>query len=234
MATASSMILRSLRLIGEKPVGGTLTSAEQTAYLSDLNAMLDSWSIQNLLCYQIVQENFPLSTSVGTYTIGSGGTFNTTRPTRIIHAFIRDASNLDNEVTIISKESYNQFTLKTTSGSYPEFLYYDAAFVTSLATIYLYPEPSASLNLYIDSWKRLQSFTAITDTVSLPPGYQRAIEFNFAIEVAGGFRAVPPEVIKVAKDSMAAIKRANLPEGIMRMDNGIAVQHGSGSILSGP
>ena len=37
MATPSSMILRSLRLIGEKAIGDTLSSAEQTAYLADLN-----------------------------------------------------------------------------------------------------------------------------------------------------------------------------------------------------
>lgn len=221
MATASSMIVRALRLIGEKPVGGTLTSAEQTAYLADLNAMLESWSIDSLMCYQIVQENFSLSTSTGSYTIGSGGTFNTTRPTRIVDAFIRDSSGYDSPLEIISKESYNTIVEKTTDGTYPEYLYYDAAFVTSLATIRLYPEPSAGLTLFIDSWKQLQNFSTIGTTVVLPPGYQRAIEFNFAIEVAGGFRPVPAEVIKVAKDSKAAIMKVNSPIGILRMDAGI-------------
>ena len=227
------MILRSLRLLGEKPVGGALSSAEQTAYLSDLNTMLESWSIESLNCYQILQENFALTTSVGSYTIGIGGAFNTTRPTKIVDAFIKDSNGYDYEVKIIGKESYNGIVQKTIDGTYPEYLYYDKAFVSSLAKIYIYPEPSAGLNLYIDSWRQLQSFTAIDGTLVLPPGYQRAIEFNFAIEVAGGFRATPPEVIKVAKESKAAIKKANIQGGIARLDSVIA-RSGSRSILTGP
>jgi hypothetical protein len=236
MATASSMILRALRLIGEKPVGGSLTSAEQTVYLADLNTMLESWSIDRLNCYQILQESFSLTTSDGQYTIGSSAHFNPTRPIRIINAFVRDSSGFDFPIDIINKEAYNGIVEKTTDGTYPEYLYYDSAYSSGLATIYLYPEPSAGLTLYIDSWKQLKSFSAITDTVSLPPGYQRAIEFNFAIEVAGGFRPVPAEVAKIARDSKSAIMRVNLPDAVMSLDSGISgvVRSGQANILNGP
>ena len=45
MATASSIVLRGLRMLGDKVIGDTLTAAEQTEYLSVLNSMLDSWRI---------------------------------------------------------------------------------------------------------------------------------------------------------------------------------------------
>lgn len=222
MATASSMILRSLRLIGEKSVGGTLTSAEQTAYLADLNAMLESWQLDRLMCYQVVDESKALTASVGTYTIGSGGAWATARPTKIVQAFIRDSNNYDSPVDVINATTYNSIVAKSSIGSYPDLLYYDGAFVAGLASIYLYPLPSAGLTLHISSWKQLQSFTTISDTVVLPPGYQRAIEFNFAIEVAGGFRPVPAEVIKIARDSKAAIMSLNAPDSFMNLDLGIA------------
>ena len=232
MATPSSMILRSLRLIGEKSIGGSLTSAEQTTYLADLNTMLESWSLERLMCYQIVDESKALTTGDGVYTIGSGGDWNTARPTKIVQAFIRDSDGNDPPVKVINAESYNSIVAKSSSGTYPDLLYYDGAFVTGLATIYLYPLPSAGLTLFISSWKQLQTFATISTTMVLPLGYQRAIEYNFAIEIAGGFRNVSAEVAKIAKESKAAIKNVNAPDSFMTLDYGIAKQPHS-NILTG-
>lgn len=221
MATPSTIIINSLIMLGEKPIGGTLSSAEQTHYLAKLNSMLESWSLERLMCYQIVDESKALTTSDGVYTIGSGGDWDTARPNKIVQAFIRDANNNDYPIVIINAQSYNEIIVKTTDGAYPEMLYYDGAFVTSLASIYLYPEPSAGLTLFISSWKQLQTFAAISTTVVLPPGYLRAIEANFAIEVAGGLRDVPASVIKVARESKATIKSINLPDIYMTLDAGM-------------
>jgi hypothetical protein len=211
MATPSTMVINSLIMLGAKEIGGTLTAAEQTHYLAKLNSMLESWSLERLMCYQVVEESKALTASDGTYTIGSGGDWDTARPTKIVQAWIRDSDNEDTPLKVINADSYNSIPAKTTDGTYPEYLYYDGAFVAGLASIYLYPEPSASLTLYISSWKQLQSFATISTTLVLPPGYQRAIEYNFAIEEAGGLRDVPASVIKIARESKAAIKNVNLP-----------------------
>lgn len=221
MSTPSTMIINSLIMLGEKPIGGTLTATEQTHYLAKLNSMLESWSLERLMCYQVVEESKALTVSDGIYTIGSGGDWNTARPTRIVQAFVRDSSNYDYPVTVINAQSYNEIIAKSLDGTYPEYLYYDGAFVTGLATIYLYPEPQAGLTLFISSWKQLQTFALISTAAVLPPGYQRAIEYNFAIEEAGGLRDVPASVIKIAKESKAAIKSVNLPDIYMALDEGI-------------
>ena len=222
MATPSTMIIRALQLFGEKSIGGTLSSDEQTAYLAALNGMMESWSLERLMCYQIVQESRALTASVGSFTIGSGGTWNTTRPTRIVDpCFIRDSGGIDYPVELIDEVAYGRIVLKTVDGSIPAYLYYDAAYVAGLATIYIWPEPSASLTLYINSWKQLQTFALISTTLVLPPGYERAIIYNLAIELAGGFTSVSPEVAKIARESKAAIKSVNAPSGIMRMDPGV-------------
>ena len=234
MASVSTMILRSMRLTGEKQRGATLDSNEQTELLAELNTMLESWSVERALCYQIMQESFTLSNSVGSYTIGSGGAFDTTRPVKIVDpCFIRDSSNLDSPLQIIDAVARGRIVQKTIDGTYPGYLFYDSAFVSSLGTIFLYPEPLAGLTLYINSWKQLQSFANVSTAVALPPGYQRAIEFNFAIEIAGGFTSVSDEVAKIAKESKAAIKSLNLPDAFMRMDVGI-IQTYTSNILTGP
>lgn len=231
--TASTMIMRSLRLIGEKPVGGTLSSGEQTDYLADLNTMIESWSIERLMCYQIVLDSKALSASTASYTIGSGGAWNTARPTKVVDpCYVRDSYSADTPVTVIGADSYGKLVLKSTGNTYPDRLYYDAAFAAGLGTIYLYPAPIAGLTLYISSWKQLQSFANVTTALLLPPGYQRAIEFNFAIEVSGGYRNVDAAVAKIARESKTSIESLNIPDAIMKIDAGLVRRHSS--ILTGP
>lgn len=221
MATPSTMVINALIMLGAKEIGGTLTSAEQTHYLAKLNSMLESWSLERLWCYQVVEESKALTADDGVYTIGIGGDWNTARPNKIANAWIRDSNNIDRPLTVINAESYESIPVKTITGTYPEYLYYDGAFVAGLASIYLYPPPATGLTLYISSWKQLQAFTSITDPLVLPPGYQRAIEANLAIEEAGGLRDVPASVIKVARESKAAIKSLNLPDVYMTLDAGL-------------
>lgn len=228
------MILRGLTMIGEKTIDGTLSATEQSTYLYVLNSMMDSWSIDRSLIYTILQENFPLTAGTISYTIGSGGTFNTTRPEEIVNAFIRDSASYDRDLDIIPQAQYASIKVKSIGNTYPEALYYDAAYVgAGLATIYIYPPPVASLTLYINSTKQLQSFASVTTALSLPPGYQRAIEANFAIEAAPGLTSVSPEVLKIAKESLAAIKKINVPDSISRLDSGLAGSR-RGNIISGP
>lgn len=237
MATASSMIFASLVLNGEKEIEGTLSSGEKTFYLDRMNGMLESWQLERLLCYQVVQESFALSVSTGSYTIGSStSAFATDRPTRLVDpCFVRDANNIDSPLKLIPVDSYGAIDMKSGNTGYPRVLYYDHGYsATSTATINLYPPPIASLTLFINSIKQLGNFSTISHPVQLPPGYQRAIEFNFAIEIAGGFTDVAPEVARIAMEAKKAIKVQNLPDTMMRLDHGIVSRYHSRNILEGP
>jgi hypothetical protein len=235
MAAVSSMILRSQRMIGEKARGETLNATESPELLYELNSMMESWETQRLLCYSVTQESFSLTASTGTYTIGSGGTFNTARPTKIVDpCFVRDSANLDTPVTIIYSEQYGRVVQKSVGYTYPTYLYYDMGFsATSTGTINLFPLPSGSLTLFINSWKQLQNFASVSTQVLLPPGYQLAIESNFAIHLAAGLTPISQELAKIAKESLAAVRSLNLPATISRLDYYGARQAGT-SILTGP
>lgn len=223
------MILNSLVMTGEKAINGTLDTSEQTYYLNKLNSMMESWSLERLMCYAIFQESFSLTASDGEYTIGvSTGDFNTVRPNKIVKAFTRDSANMDSALIILGFDAYDSIVMKSTGTTYPNYLFYDGAY--PLGTIKLYPTPIAGLTLYLDSWKQLQTFANLSTALALPPGYQRAIETNFAIEAAPGFGSIQPELAKIAKESKAAIKSLNVPDTIM--STGL---YGSRrSILTGP
>ena len=232
MPVASTMILRSLRLLGEKTRGGTLTANEQTECLAEVNSMLDSWSNENLLIHTLSQTSFALTDSQGTYTIGSGGDFNMTRPSRIVDpCFVRDTDDSDTPLKLIDMATYGRFVLKTTDGTYPGYLAYDYSFsITSTARVLLYPEPQSGLTLFINTLQPFTQFSTMTHPISLPPGYQRAIEYNYAVEAAGGFTNVDPDVARIARQSKAAIKVTNTRTPYLRLDNVVTVP----DILTGP
>lgn len=235
MPVVSTMILRSLRLIGEKTRGASLTSAEQTECLSEINAMLDSWSNERLMIFTLNQTSFALTASQGTYTIGSGATFNMTRPTKLVDpCFTRDTDDTDIPLNLIDADTYGRIIDKTMGDVTPSYLFYDYGYsATSTATVRLYPLPQSGLTLFINTLQPFTNFSTMTHPIQLPPGYQRAIEYNYAIEAAGGFTEVDPSIAIIARQSKAAIKTVNLPQPISRLDYGITAATQT-NILTGP
>ena len=220
MPAVSTMVLRSLRLIGEKTRGGTLTANEQTECLSEMNAMLDSWSNERLMIHTLSQTSFALTASDGTYTIGSGADFNMTRPTRLVNpCFTRDSDDTDLPLEIIDADTYGRIIDKTIGDGTPGYIFYDYGYsATSTATIRLFPLPASGLTLFINTLQPIATFSTMTQNLLLPPGYQRAIEYNYAVEASGGFTNVDPSVAMIARQSKAAIKSQNLPAPISRLD----------------
>ena len=228
------MVLRSMRMIGEKARGATLTANEQTECLAELNTFMEATANERLLCYQITEDTKALTASTASYTIGIGGDINVTRPVKIVDpCFVRDASGFDTPVRIINAQSYGRIVDKDAGYTVPTELFYDTGFsATSTGTIYLYPAPSSALTLHINSWKQLGTFADLSTTVLLPPGYQLFIESNFAIHLAAGVRPVPTETARIARDSKAWVKSLNQPDTVARLDSAVATQRGS--IFTGP
>jgi len=182
-ATASSMIINSLISLGDKIIGDTLTSAEQTYYLAKLNTFLESCDLDRLLVYQIVEESFTLVIGSSSYTIGSGGNFNTARPTKVEDTCFINYLNTLYFVEVLSERNFTDLQTQGLSGM-PRNLYYNLA--APLGTITFDYLPDIAYDFHLKSWKQLQSFTAIGDTVSLPLGYQR---LNFSVAEWRGIRS---------------------------------------------
>ena len=222
MAAVSTMILRSMRLIGAKERGATLDANEQTETLAELNTFMDACANERLLCYQIQQDSLALTASTSTYTIGTNGAFAVTRPTKLVDpCFIRDANGYDTPVEIIDAATYGRIVSKASGYTVPTRIFYDGAYsATSTGTLFLAPSPSGSLTLFINSWKQLGTFANLSTTVLLPPGYQLFIESNFAVHLATGLTPISAELAKMARDSKAAIKALNAYSPVMGIDSG--------------
>src|SRR6266566_4049083 len=84
--TVRDLIFSSLRLIGVLSEGEAPSAQQQTDAFDALNIMLDSYSTNNLMIPAIVVETFTCVAGQQTYSMGPGGNFNTSRPTRIVNA----------------------------------------------------------------------------------------------------------------------------------------------------
>lgn len=213
--TALSIVTSAMRKAGILTKTESPSADEAQSGLEVLNDIVASNANDNLFVYARTLESFALSGGVSDYTIGTGGVFNTERPVFISEAYVR-VGTIDYPLIIISDNSYAGIDIKSLS-SIPYWMNYTNAY--PLATIKLYPVPSAGWTLFILSEKKLSEFTLYQE-ISLPPGWTRYLKNQLALELGPEYgQSVPPEIAAVAAEAMAAIKRG--AARVRTMDNPI-------------
>lgn len=218
MATALQIITRAMRLVGAIGQGETPTAQEAQDGLSALNAMLDSWATERLKVFHVERIGpFNLAAGTASYTIGSGGTFNVTRPLRIEGGYVRDNGQDYGFRVTTERAEYDRIADKGSATQYPTLCFHEPAY--PLGTLWFWPTPSRIVPVYLMAWNDLQSFTLLTAELSLPNGYQRAIEHNLAAEIAPEFgKEVPPSVMQIARKSLRGIRQLNADPGVLQME----------------
>lgn len=226
MSTVRDILKASLRKIEAIATGETPDAAELSESLSAMNMLLDSWSNENLFIYSKVREEFNFVASQYQYTMGSGGDFSTTRPLTIEQVLVKEPGAdpvFETPVEIITKDEYSQITVKVTETDIPTKVYPD--YGNPLVTLNFWGVPGdSSYKAVIYSAKALTTFTTSQYSTSLtfPPGYERALVYNLALELAPEFGKVPSaDVYRSASESKAAIKRKNIIPKYMGTDPGV-------------
>lgn len=226
MTTALDIIKSAMRKAGVLTKAESPSADEAADGLEMLNDLLASLSNDSMVIYARELESFTLSGGTATYTMGSGGVFNTTRPVKIISSYVR-VGTIDYPIDTISDEQYASVAYKGITGI-PQFLNYTNGF--PLGTVKLYPSPSGSYQLFILSEKQLSEFT-INQTVSLPPGWKRMLIYNLAMELLPEYgQAATQELKMIADDSKNEIRRAIMASRPMAWENGVGNE---GNIYTG-
>ncbi len=208
MATVQTLIDRSLRLIGAVESGESATATESADALTALNAMIESWQTEKLIVYSLVDTALTLTPSDASYTVGPSGNFNLTpRPFVLENIYLR-ASDIDYPIQVVDQARWYAIPDKTSDSDIPIFAYYEPTYPTG--TLQLWPVPNTAHSLHIVTWTPVSSFAAVGTTVALPQGYERALTYNLAVEIAPEFgKEASGSVQNIAVESKAAVKRAN-------------------------
>ena len=174
MATVQTVIDRGLRLIGQVASGQSATAAETADGLITINAMLDSWRNDKLLCFAYQVEALTLANGIASYTVGASGDLNTTRPVEIVNAYVVDNS-ISYEVLPMSETEYAAISQKTTTADWPSRFLFRPSVASSRATIIVWPVPNAARTLDLTTRVIVAAFSAASDTITLPPGWEDAL-----------------------------------------------------------
>lgn len=152
------------------------------------------------------------------------------RPLRINSGFVR-VSSLDYPVFPLNIEQYELIGLKTLNGPWPKYIYYQPS--SPVGNITCWPVP-ASGEMHLFAETVLQGFVTLSDTVTLPQGYNRAIITNLAEILLPEYGKNDPVMVQLiqqqARDTRAWVKRTNMqppmtvsfPDALLQSQNRVA------------
>lgn len=214
MSDINTIIESALRKLGIREI----SAARWVDALEAVNQLQYSWS--DSLHHAPVIENFTLTAGTASYTIGVGGVFNTSRPIKIISAFIRDSSGNDHEVGMMPVDEYNRIYDKDASGR-PTRMYYHPS--NTLGVLYFDRAPSSAETLYITSIKPPTPYTLTSETFTMPVEYELAFIHNLAVLIAPEYNMqAPPDVVNTANVLLEAISARNFnPVPLAQFDNAL-------------
>lgn len=219
MATVRDLIKGSLRLIGASDPQESLDAAIAEDALAALNAMVAAWNLEHLALFKEIRETFTLSASTQTYTMGSGATFNTDRPVRIYRASVMSGDD-ELYVNLVDQATWASIPDKTATSTLPTTAYSDGNYPNT--TISVWPIPSSSGTLVLYSWSQLAALADLDTVLSFPPGYERALRYNLAVELAPEYGMDVPQAVAVtAARALGALKRVNTKPYYLRCDEAV-------------
>ena len=216
--TVSELITGALQDLKVLQVGEVASANDSSFALTRLNDWINALATEGLTVYTNTRTTWALSTATS-YTIGVGGDVDCVRPTGpmdIVNIGFQDTSvsptieyNLGPPLT---EDAYAGIAQKSLTSVYPQACYYNPTWTAGLGVLSLWPIPtSTSLQGVIYAPVPVSEFSAISETIALPPGYRRFLRTGLAMEIASAFdSALTPEMHIAATESKADVKRANI------------------------
>ena len=175
--TLRTLFKGSLRLINAIQAGENPTADDMTVLTEAINALQQSWSNNRLMIYTINQYTFTLNGSTS-YTLGTGADWNVDRPMAIENMIARlspgDPGQLDIAMQSLTDAQYASIAVKNTTSTFPFAFYDDGNY--PIRTVTLFPIGAAGTQVVLWLRQPLLNFTSLDDPITLPPGYERALD----------------------------------------------------------
>ena len=201
MPTVNDLIHSSMRLIGAIAAGETMETNELNDALISLNQMLSSWNTEgaSLVGRQRLLVNVSSSNS---YALAQ-------RPVKIDAAstFI---SGVDSALELVDAAGWEAIPVpeKSMTSIFIRKLYCDYLYPNS--TVYIWPTPRLSGQLELWAYAVMTQFANLTDTITLPEGYEAGLRWNLALNLAPEYgRPVDPSVAQLAQNFKASLVQLN-------------------------
>lgn len=189
--TAQELINQALRKIGVIASGETPSTEESNDAFVALNQLLDSWSARKVPVLGLTPDSVTM-TGATSYALSP-------RPLKIKSARLLVAGIVV-PFDVVSAEAF--------AANPPRSLMYDNGFSTG--TIYpTLPAPTSG-TLELQTYVPLTAIASLATSISLPPGYERALVSALAMDLAPEYgRPVPAELQGTGTEAIDAIASLN-------------------------
>ena len=182
MATVSDLIHSSFRLIGAIAAGETLETSELNDAFVSLNQIISLWNTEGLSLAGRQRVIIPV-TQTNNYALA-------TRPIKIESADF-STMGINSPLEIVDAVGWSAVTEQGALAIYVKKLYCDYLFPNS--TVYLWPIPRTNGNLEMWQYAAMDPFTDVSQTINLPPGYEAALRYNFAMNLLPEYPRSQPD-----------------------------------------
>jgi hypothetical protein len=238
----SKLIYSAMRICGLLGAPGRAPSDSETEDgLMTLNGMLDAWITEKLLVFCVRPFQVQLVVSQQDYTIGEDGTpdFAHVRPEQIDRAGLilnNVTPSTEIPLQVYTDQEWAAVTPKALQSTQPTGLWYQRTVPNGICTFWPIPQNPYQVNLYL--WEQLAQVVDASVNIDLPPGYQSAIEYNLAMELATRFKdraKLSPWDVQKAMLTKSTVKTMNDERLRMRVEYaalGTAGRRGRYQILS--
>jgi hypothetical protein len=224
MATAADICQSALEDLGVLGTGQTMASGDLDICFKALNQLMDQYAAERLMIYTVTGTTWTIAANDGTYSVGAtapAGNVIIARPTYISHVNYRNTSTspvLELPLKLLTDDEWANTPLKTLTSVLPIAAYYNPTY--PLGTLNLWPVPtSTTLQGVLYAPQQSGRFTATSDTISLPAGYERFLVKSLALDVAAKFGAVPSPAIQEAyRQAKMVVKASNSRQMDMGFD----------------
>lgn len=233
MATTLELISSAMSKINKLQAGETPAAEDVDVCIDRLNTLLGSFENENLFNYATQETIATLPANTVSRTIGSGLQINVPRPVKLLPGCFSRVQDIDYPIEVVTEQEYNDISLKSQIGAVsPSKCFYDG--LTTTANVYFWPYAVTSAEIHIVTPISPGTAADQNTVFTFPPGYQRMIENNLAIEIAPDFNIAPsPMLVAMASSSKRLLKRTNSRVGQLQM--GYYDQRGlvAGDIIGG-
>lgn len=232
MATARDLVEAALREIGVLAEGETATASQAAETLARLNRYIDRLKTERLTIYSITRSTWNITANVDTYAVGTGQTVNIERPIFVEDVHFQDTSvsppTPEYPLERMTEQGRAALILKLLPSTQPQAWYYNPTFPYGALT--LWPVPNTSIYQgVIYAWTAVGTLATLNTAVSLPPGYEEMLITNLAMVMCPAYDRQPnPVLVEAARESKAAIKRANGRLMDMTFERGALIQTSMG------
>lgn len=213
--TVADLITASLRRMNVLQAGEAPSSDDLADGFLRFNDLVDSLALESLIIYQIVRTTWNLVSGTRDYAVGPSGAVNIARPIYIDHVHYQDTTVspvLERPLDRLTKDAWAAIPFKTQTNTLPSAVYYEPTYPTGTLSFYMTPTQSG-LQGVIYAPTAVPRFGATSDIIALPPGYNRMLRDNLALELWPEFREnvpVDPGLVSSAQTSKSLIKVSNV------------------------